>query len=250
MPALQKVHVNVARHVKLMDKNLAANLIRHDYIVTGRAKAKRAQSKIERFLSKTIRENKAMEGKELSERIKANKGLNYLQPPDKREVGTKILSELAERYQDRTHGFTRIIKLEPRLGEDKAPMSVLELVDSEFEIKFWFTAKIVARLQLQGLEIDDLTQHTVNKLTKFRPDGVQKFQEAVETAKIEFFKYDPESGEVKDEEVKKNLENLPRNLEFHGGSLSGKLLLSKKFDTTSRPKKEENVELPKSPYLS
>lgn len=248
MPSLQKFHANVARHVKLMDKNLCANLIRHEYIVTGRTKAKRSQQKIERFLSRAIHEDKQMTGKDEEFKLKNNKAFSYLQPPDKREVGSKIINELVGRYPERTHGFTRIIKLEPRLGEDKAPMSVLELVDSEYEIKFWYTAKIVARLELQELQLDDLTNHMVHKLTKLRPDGPNKFREAVDTAKVEFFKYDVEAGEVKDEEMKKNLENLPKNLEYHGGSMSGKLLMSKKFKTVPRSEPKE-VELPKSPFL-
>lgn len=247
MPSLQKFHANVARHVKLMNKNLCANLIRHEYIVTGRAKAKRAQSKIESFLSKAIEENKKLmeEGKEVS--VQNLKSLSYLQPPDRNEIGSKIIKELSERYPNRTHGFTRIIKLEPRLGEDKAPMSVIELVDSEFEIKFWYTAKIVARLELQGLPLDDLTEYSVKKLTQFRKDGEQKFREAVETTKKEFFKYDPETNEVADDDMKNNLRNLPKNLEFYGGSLKGKVVASKKFNTTKRPERKQ-VEIPKSPF--
>lgn len=249
MPSLQKFHANVARHIKLMDKNLCANLIRHEYIVTGRTKAKRSQRKIERFLSRALNEEKRMTEMSQDYKIANNKAFSFLQPPDRSEVGSKVINDLVNRYPKRTQGFTRIIKLEPRLGEDKAPMSVLELVDSDYEIKFWFTAKIVARLELQGLELDDLTKHTVDKLVKFRVDGENKFREAVETAKVEFFKYDPELGEVTDSEMKENLQNLPRNLEYHGGSMAGNLLVSKKFKTVPRPEIKK-VELPKSPFLS
>ena len=79
------------------------------------------------------------------------------------ECGLKVLEEIVERYPKRQTGFTRIIKLEPRLGEDKAPMSVIELVDSNYEIKFWYTAKTVARLELQGIELDDLTELNIKK---------------------------------------------------------------------------------------
>ncbi|KAK6453815.1 ribosomal protein L17 [Scheffersomyces xylosifermentans] len=252
MPALQKFHANVARHAKSIDKNLCANLIRHEYIVTTRAKAKRAQPTIEAFLADALKTNESISQEiPLNQRIVSNRALNYLQPPDKFEVGGKIIQELAERYPTRRSGFTRIIKLEPRLGEDKAPMSVIELVDSEYEVKFWFTAKIVARLQLQNLPLDDITQLNVNKLTKFRKGGEEAFAEAVETCKVEFFKYDPETGSVTDEAAKKNLENLPTNLEYYGGSLSGTLLASKKFKTQPRQKQEsgESV-IPPSPFLA
>lgn len=247
MPSLQKHHVNVARHLKLIDKNLCANLIRHEYIVTGRTKAKRAQSKIERFLASALNKNSQLTG-DSKARVEANKAFNYLHPPDKLEVGTKVVETLAKRYPKRQHGFTRIIKLEPRLGEDKAPMSVLELVDSEFEIKFWFNAKVVARLELQGLAMDDITSLNVKKLVQFREGGEEKFREAVEIAKQEFFGYNPETGEIADESIKENLKNLPRNLEYHGGSLAGSLLASKKFKTIPRIQREQ-PEIPPSPFL-
>lgn len=247
MPALKKFDANVARHVKLMNKNLCANLIRHEYIVTGRTKAKRAQAKIESFLAKALHENKKQQDKPFEYRFANNKALNYLQPPDKREVGSKVIEELSKRYTRRKHGFTRIIKLEPRLGEDKAPMSVLELVDSEFEIKFWYTAKIVARLELQGLPVDALTQHNVDKLTQFRPQGEESFRKAVEEAKVQFFKYNTETGEVEDPEVLKNLENKPPKMDFYteGASFG----VSKKYGVKERPPKGD-LELPKSPFLA
>lgn len=247
MPSLKKFDANVVRHVKLMNKNLCANLIRHEYIVTGRTKAKRAQAKAERFLAKALHENRKLQDQPLAERFLANKALNYLQPPDKREVGTKVIEELSKRYPDRTHGFTRIIKLEPRLGEDKAPMSVLELVDTEFEIKFWYTAKIVARLELQKLQVDALTQHNVDKLTRYRENGEQRFRDAVEEAKTVFFKVDPETGAVTNQEVEKNLQNLPPQLKFHKGNTT--YGASKKLPVKPRGAKPEGV-VPKSPFLA
>ncbi|KAG2731212.1 hypothetical protein G9P44_005628 [Scheffersomyces stipitis] len=250
MPSLQKFHANVARHVKSMDKNLTANLIRHEYIVTTRTKAKRVQAKAETFLADALHRNdKIAQDQPINSKIVANRALNFLQPPDKFEVGSKIIQELAPRYQQRRSGFTRIIKLEPRLGEDKAPMSVIELVDSEYEIKFWYTAKIVARLELQGLKVDDITQLNVQKLTKFRPEGEKEFAAAVETCKVEFFKYDPETQQVTDPEALKNLENLPVNLEYYGGDLSGSLVASKRFNTQPRPEKEQ-AEIPVSPFVA
>lgn len=246
MPSLKKIDANVARHVKLMNKNLCANLIRHEYIVTGRTKAKRAQAKIEKFLAKALHQNKQLQDKPLDYRYANIKALNYLQPPDKREVGLKVLEELSKRYPDRTHGFTRIIKLEARLGEDKAPMSVIELVDSEFEIKFWYTAKVVARLELQGLEVDALTKHNVQKLTQKRVGGQKRFREAVEEAKVEFFKYDPVEGVVKDEEALENLKNMPRNIENHQNVQA--YTASKKFAVKPRQPKEASI--PKSPFLA
>ena len=241
MPALQKFHANVARHVKLMDKNLCANLIRHEYIVTTFSKAKRAQSKIERFLARSLHENNTMSERSMEYKLQNNKSIRYLQPPDVQEVGSKVLSELVQRYPKRYHGFTRIIKLEPRLGEDKAPMSVLELVDSNFDIKFWYFAKVAARLQLQGLPLDEVTQLEIKKLTNLRNDGERKFAQAVETAKIEFFKYNPETQTIEDEAMIENLKNLPDK--------TRKVRGSKKFRTKPRTG-SSSAELPKSPFLN
>lgn len=248
MPALKKFDANVARHVKLMNKNLCANLIRHEYIVTGSTKAKRAQSKIESFLGKALHKDRQLKDKPLEYRYSHNSALNYLQPPDKKEVGSKVLEELSQRYSDRTHGFTRIIKLEPRLGEDKAPMSVLELVDSDFEIKFWYTAKIVARLELQGLQVDALTQHNVDKLTQFRFNGQARFREAVEEAKVKFFSFDPEQGSVQTETATDSLKNLPRRMDFYQESQTP-FGQSKKFAVKPRQARE-GAQIPKSPFLA
>lgn len=248
MPPLNKFINNVRKHNRLMDKNLAANLIRHEYIVTGDVKAKRAQSKIESFIAKSMdieRKNQEKNFKNVKERINSNRIYEeFLQPADKQEISTKFINNLVPRFQTRKHGFTRILKLEPRLGEDKAPQSVLELVDSEYSIFFWFIAKTVARLELQKLPIDELTQHNVTKLTKFRgQQGETKFREAVEECKREFFLYNAETGEITSEEMRENLKNVPRQLESHGSILS-----SKKFKTMPRPQREA-FELPKSPFL-
>ena len=45
-----------------------------------------------------------------------------------KDVVTKLFDELAERYAERPGGYTRIIKLGPRLG-DGAPQVILELID-------------------------------------------------------------------------------------------------------------------------
>jgi large subunit ribosomal protein L17 len=45
-----------------------------------------------------------------------------------KDVVRKLFDELSERYADRPGGYTRIVKLGPRLG-DGAPQVILELID-------------------------------------------------------------------------------------------------------------------------
>ncbi|KAK6871874.1 Large ribosomal subunit protein bL17m [Candida tropicalis] len=248
MPKVFTIQKNVLSHKKSIYKNLCASLIRHEHIITTSAKAKAAQPYIEKFLADSVRQSKELPESitDLKKKVESIKAFDYLQPAERMECGSKVLEEIVERYPKRQTGFTRIIKLEPRLGEDKAPMSVIELVDSNYEIKFWYTAKTVARLELQGIELDDLTELNIKKVTQFRRDGEATFRDAVEVCKKEFFNQD---GETKDMpvDVQENLANLP-NMERHTGKLKGKLLVSKKYNTKPRPKKE-NLSFPPSPFL-
>lgn len=252
MASSRSLFSKVQRHHKLINKNLCANIVRHDYLVTGKTKAKRAQPKIESFLSRMLaRDDELVKNgiTDIDARLSQNQHLNYIHEPLRKEIGSRVLTELKDRYKDRAAGFTRIIRLEPRLSEDKAEMSVIELVDSEFEIKYWFVAKVVARLELQGLELDALTKRHVEKLTQLRPDGVEKFRNDVEVAKKEFFSYNEETEEIVDDKKKEELKNIPTNLSYNGGALGEALLASKKFHTKARPSKE-TPKIPASPFLA
>ncbi|EGW33949.1 uncharacterized protein SPAPADRAFT_59336 [Spathaspora passalidarum NRRL Y-27907] len=247
---LQHHFVKSVKLASSINKNLCANVIRHEYIVTTLPKAKAAQPIIESFLTKSLNQIKQSKQSKEAVEVEDIKEFKFLHTPDVEEIGSKIINELSSRYPTRKNGFTRLIRLERRLGDDKAPMAILELVDSEYEIKFWYTAKTVARLELQGLELDDITRVNVDTITSNRVEGETKFREAVELCKKEFFKYDQETGEVTDEEIKANLKNLPTNLEYYGGELTNTLLASKQYNTKERPAKETKVEIPPSPFLN
>lgn len=240
---LIKYHAQVRRHVALMDKNLCACLILNENIVTTTAKAKRVQPKIEHFLSKALRQIREYPDRPA-------KALDYLQPPHKKELVPKIRNELVDRYADRNVGFTRIIRLEPRLGDDKAPMLAIELVDSAYEIKFWYMAKTIARLELQNISADSITSANVRKLTASSPERLAEFRNAVETCKQKFFDYDPATQTVTTERARENLANMPPDMEFHGGNRFDEFAKSKKYLTKPRARKNVATSIPPSPFLS
>lgn len=102
-------------HRMLMLRGMVTDLLRYESIRTTEAKAK----EVRRMAEKVITKGKAGS---LHDRRMA---LGLL--TDNVVVG-KVFDELAERYQDRPGGYTRVIKLGPRKG-DASPMAIVELVD-------------------------------------------------------------------------------------------------------------------------
>jgi large subunit ribosomal protein L17 len=102
-------------HRKALYRNLVTDLLNYEKITATEARAKEIRSLAERMITL---------GKEggLHSRRQA---LSFIL--DKR-VTEKVFNELAPRYVERPGGYTRIIKLGPRLG-DGAPMVRIELVE-------------------------------------------------------------------------------------------------------------------------
>jgi len=102
-------------HRKALYRNLVTDLLRYEKIITTEAKAKEVRSMAEKMITL------GKEGKLSTFR----QALSFI--IDK-NVADKVFSELASRYAERPGGYTRIVKLEPRLG-DGAPMVQLALVE-------------------------------------------------------------------------------------------------------------------------
>jgi len=108
-------------HRKAMFSNMTTSLIIHEQIKTTLPKAK----ELRRFIDKMISLGKKGS---LHDRRRAFAFLR-----DDAAVA-KLFSTLAERYQDRPGGYSRVLKAGFRYG-DSAPMAVIELVDRDPDAK-------------------------------------------------------------------------------------------------------------------
>ena len=103
-----------AAHQKAMMGNLVASLIAAEAIVTTEAKAKALRPIAERVITK------ARKGGVHNQRLV----VAFIRD---KEMAHKLFAEIGPRYASRPGGYTRILKLGPRDG-DNAPMARIELV--------------------------------------------------------------------------------------------------------------------------
>ncbi|MDG1988829.1 MAG: 50S ribosomal protein L17 [Acidimicrobiales bacterium] len=101
-------------HQKSMMANLVASLIAAGGITTTEAKAKALRPIAEKMITK------ARKGGVHNHR----QVVSFLRD---REMAAKLFDEIGPRYVDRPGGYTRILKVGPRHG-DNAPMARIELV--------------------------------------------------------------------------------------------------------------------------
>ncbi len=113
MPGYRKLGRNSAQR-KAMLRNLVTDLFRDERISTTDTRAKEARRVAEKIITLAKRGD-------LHARRQV---LAYVYDED---VVTKLFEEIGPRYSDRNGGYTRIMKLGPRRG-DNAEMVFLELV--------------------------------------------------------------------------------------------------------------------------
>lgn len=104
-------------HRKALFRNLVTALIMRERIRTTLAKAKEMRSKFEKTI--TLGKKGTLHARRLAARTVIQK-----------DALQKLFGPLSERYADRKGGYTRIIKIGNRRGDD-APMAFIELVDRE-----------------------------------------------------------------------------------------------------------------------
>ena len=111
-----------AAHRKAMLANMARSLIEHKRINTTVAKAKALKQFVEPLITKAKTENN-----QTTEKGTHNRRVVFASLRNKYAV-TELFGTVAEKVGDRPGGYTRIIKLGNRLG-DNADMAMIELVD-------------------------------------------------------------------------------------------------------------------------
>ena len=104
-------------HRKALFRNLVGALIQRERISTTLAKAKELRGKVEKTITLGKRGT-----------LHARRQAFKLVPA--KDAVQKVFGPLAERYADRPGGYTRIIRIGHRKGDD-APMAFIELVDRE-----------------------------------------------------------------------------------------------------------------------
>jgi large subunit ribosomal protein L17 len=108
-----------AAHQKHILANLATELFRHGRITTTQAKARALRPYAERLITKAKR------GDLHARRM-------VLSKLHDRDVVAHLFEEVAPRFAARAGGYTRILKLDPRKG-DNARMALIELVADDGE---------------------------------------------------------------------------------------------------------------------
>jgi len=102
-------------HERLMLANLATSLFEHDRITTTEAKAKRLRPLAERLIT-------------FAKRGDLHARRQVMTVIRDKDVVHKLFAEIGPKFATRPGGYTRIIKTNPRKG-DNAPMAVIELVE-------------------------------------------------------------------------------------------------------------------------
>ncbi len=105
-----------ASHRHAMMRNMATSLLRHETIRTTVPKAKELRRVVEPLITMAKADSIAL------------RRLAYSRLRDE-SVVEKLFGDLGPRFKSRAGGYTRILKMEPRPG-DNADMALMQLVDS------------------------------------------------------------------------------------------------------------------------
>jgi large subunit ribosomal protein L17 len=111
-----------AAHQRAMMGNLVSSLIAAEFVVTTEAKAKALRPVAEKIITKAV---KAAQAEDRARAVALQRQVvAFIRDVD---MAHTLFTEIGPRYVGRPGGYTRILKLGPRHG-DNAPMARLELV--------------------------------------------------------------------------------------------------------------------------
>ena len=116
-----------SEHRKALIKNMLNSLIKYEQIITTLPKAKLIKPQADKLI--TLGKKKNL--------VNTRTLVSKLQDKDN---ANKVLNTLSKRYENRSGGYTRIIKAGFRYG-DNSPMAVIEFVDRDVEAKRKFKKK-------------------------------------------------------------------------------------------------------------
>ena len=102
-------------HRRALLRNAVTSLLEHEKITTTETRAKEIRSITEKMI--TLGKRGDLHARRLADSYLMSEAVVY-----------KLFTSIAERYKDRSGGYTRIIKTGVRKG-DGAPMAIVELLD-------------------------------------------------------------------------------------------------------------------------
>ena len=125
-------------HRKAMFMNMSNSLIKHEQITTTLPKAKELKRFVEKII--TLGKKGSLESR--------RKAIAVLQD---KKMTEKVFSIFSKRYKNRNGGYTRIVKIGNRFG-DNAPTAIIELVDRDENAKGLDSGPVIEKKTTEEVE--------------------------------------------------------------------------------------------------
>jgi large subunit ribosomal protein L17 len=165
-------------HRKAMLANMACSLIEHKRINTTVAKAKALKQFVEPLITKSKAENN-----QTTEKGTHNRRIAFRNLRNKYAV-TELFGSVSDKVGQRAGGYTRIIKLGSRLG-DNADMAMIELVDFNEVYNAGKTAKKkTTRRSRRGSKADEAIVEKVKEKAEVKDTKKVVAEETKETEAV------------------------------------------------------------------
>ncbi len=138
---LRKLNRTTAHRLAML-RNMMCSLLRHEAIKTTLPKAKELRRVVEPMI--TLAKNPSV----------ANRRLAFNRLRD-REVVVKLFDELGPRFANRNGGYTRVLKMGFRPG-DNAPMAYVELTEKPVKVEEVKPAEAAAPAKVEEAKVEDV----------------------------------------------------------------------------------------------